>query len=346
MNARHRTRSFPSPFLIALLLSVMFSSGSPEALALEEFVLSVSPDPATTTDSLVVTLTGTASCPEFSEPFVGNGAVHIDFENDCGTFVPPPSPFTVHRLIQPLPAGSWEILVVYSDPVSFPAGLIGSVTIQVTDPDFTLELAPSPATENDEIIAHVTAFASEPLLDISDIEPGRIRLQVLECGLCDPPSPPALYQLTESIGRLAAGDYAAELFFQGSLVAESHLQVLPAENCLETMTALCLETGRFRVEASWMTPDGDEGTARAVPETTDTGLFWFFNAANIELVVKVLNACETEFDSFWVFAGGLTDVGVTLTVTDTQTGSVATYENPVGQPFETITDTAAFDTCP
>jgi len=346
MNARRGKQRFPSPFFVALTLSIMFGIHSPEALALEEFAISVSPDPVTTIDPLIVTLTGTAPCAEFSEPFVGNGTIHIEFRGDCGIFVPPPSPFTVHRLVEPLPAGTWEVLVVYSDPVSLPAGLIGSETIQVTTPDFSLELTPSPATENDEVIAHATAFASEPLLYISAIEPGRIQLEVSECGLCDPPSPPALYQLTESLGRLAAGDYAAELFFQGSLVAESHLQVLPAENCLETLTALCLEAGRFRAEASWTTPDGDEGAATAVPETTDTGLFWFFNAANIELVVKVLNACDTEFNNFWVFAGGLTDVGVTLTVTDTQTGDVATYENPVGQPFETITDTAAFNTCP
>ncbi|MEM7354436.1 MAG: hypothetical protein AAF657_26755, partial [Acidobacteriota bacterium] len=73
---------------------------------------------------------------------------------------------------------------------------------------------------------------------------------------------------------------------------------------------------------------------------------WFFNPENIELVVKVLDACETAFESFWVFAGGLTDVGVVIDVTDTQSGESVRYENAVGHPFDTITDTAAFATCP
>lgn len=64
--------------------------------------------------------------------------------------------------------------------------------------------------------------------------------------------------------------------------------------------------------------------ARATPVqlTGDTGYFWFFNASNVELVVKVLDACH--FGRFWVFAGGLTNVDVDLTVTDTATGAVKT----------------------
>jgi hypothetical protein len=35
-----------------------------------------------------------------------------------------------------------------------------------------------------------------------------------------------------------------------------------------------------------------------------------------------------------------------LTVTDTQTGTIETYTNPQGTPFEPIQDTNAFATCP
>jgi hypothetical protein len=45
-------------------------------------------------------------------------------------------------------------------------------------------------------------------------------------------------------------------------------------------------------------------------------------------------------------AGGLTDVNVILTVTDTQTGVIKTYTNPQGTPFQPIQDTDAFATCP
>ena len=94
------------------------------------------------------------------------------------------------------------------------------------------------------------------------------------------------------------------------------------------------------------TPGELNGPAQAVEETADTGLFWFFDPDNIEMVVKVLDACDSGFESFWVFAGGLTDVEVTLDVTDTEHDQTARYVNPLGQPFVTITDTAAFATCP
>ena len=79
--------------------------------------------------------------------------------------------------------------------------------------------------------------------------------------------------------------------------------------------------------------------------TGDAGYFWFFSANNVETVVKVLNACSAAAPRFWVFAAGLTDVGVQLTVTDTQTGAVKVYNNPIGTPFQPIEDTNAFATC-
>ena len=47
----------------------------------------------------------------------------------------------------------------------------------------------------------------------------------------------------------------------------------------------------------------------------------------------------------WVFAAGLTDVEVSLTITDQQTGSTRTYSNAQGTPFAPIQDTAALATC-
>ncbi|HVR28597.1 MAG TPA: hypothetical protein VMS86_03600, partial [Thermoanaerobaculia bacterium] len=80
--------------------------------------------------------------------------------------------------------------------------------------------------------------------------------------------------------------------------------------------------------------------------TDDTGAFWFFDSANVEILIKVLDACASAFDSFWVFAAGLTNVEVRLTVTDTETGMVKVYDNPLDQPFQPVQDTRAFATCP
>jgi hypothetical protein len=118
-----------------------------------------------------------------------------------------------------------------------------------------------------------------------------------------------------------------------------------AGSCVPGSTTLCLNGGRFRVQATFATPQGQSGNATAVPETTDTGTFWFFSATNVEAIVKVVSGCSFN-QRYWVFAGGLTNVAVTVTVTDTRTGQVRTYTNPQGTPFAPIQDTNAFATCP
>ena len=65
----------------------------------------------------------------------------------------------------------------------------------------------------------------------------------------------------------------------------------------------------------------------------------------MEAVVKVLNACSLG-SRFWVFAGGLTNVSVTITVIDTKSGTVKNYVNPQGTAFVPVQDTNAFATCP
>jgi streptogramin lyase len=116
--------------------------------------------------------------------------------------------------------------------------------------------------------------------------------------------------------------------------------------CIPTATALCLGGARFRAEAQWRRPtDSAPSAGNAVSITADTGYFWFFDASNIEVVVKVLNGCPVD-GHYWVFAGGLTNVEVTLTVTETNTGTTRTYTNPLGTAFLPIQDTSAFATCP
>lgn len=108
--------------------------------------------------------------------------------------------------------------------------------------------------------------------------------------------------------------------------------------------ALCLQDGRFEVRAFWETAS-DSGIGLPVQLTTDSGYFWFFDAANIEVVVKLLAACPVN-DRFWFFAAGLTNVEVTLEVTDTSVPQTKGYFNPQGTAFQPIQDTAAFNTCP
>jgi hypothetical protein len=109
---------------------------------------------------------------------------------------------------------------------------------------------------------------------------------------------------------------------------------------------LCLGGGRFAVEVAWRTAD-DSGVGHPVPLNDGSGSFWFFQEDNTEVDVKVIDACgEPTFDRFWVFAAGLTNVEVTIRVTDTEAGQVRTYFNPQGTAFAPVQDTDAFATCP
>jgi hypothetical protein len=63
------------------------------------------------------------------------------------------------------------------------------------------------------------------------------------------------------------------------------------------------------------------------------------------MLIKVLDRCGTPFDSFWVFYAATTNVGFELTVTDTVSGEVEIYRNPVGMTALPVQDTQAFKTC-
>lgn len=119
--------------------------------------------------------------------------------------------------------------------------------------------------------------------------------------------------------------------------------VTPA--CSADGNTLCLNGQRFKVTASFDAGGGNAGAAHAITLTDATGYFWFFSAANVEVVVKVLNGCVLN-QHYWIFAGGLTNVHSVLTVKDTLTGVVKTYNNPADTAFAPVQDTAALATCP
>jgi hypothetical protein len=119
----------------------------------------------------------------------------------------------------------------------------------------------------------------------------------------------------------------------------------PPPPCDEGPATLCLGPGgRFELKTRWATDQGTSGAGMAETITGDTGYFWFFNANNVEAIVKVLNGCPVN-GHWWVFAGGLTNVEVALTVRDTTSDETKTYSNDQGDPFQPIQDTGAF-VCP
>jgi hypothetical protein len=118
----------------------------------------------------------------------------------------------------------------------------------------------------------------------------------------------------------------------------------PAATCTPDSTTLCLYSNRFQVRATYLDYGNNSGSGHAVSLTSDTGYFWFFNSANVEAVGKIVNFCSGSTGNYGYYAGGLTDVGVSMTVTDTVTGTTKTFTNNRGNKFNMIS--ASYFTCP
>jgi hypothetical protein len=117
-------------------------------------------------------------------------------------------------------------------------------------------------------------------------------------------------------------------------------------------TTLCLGVGdRFKVTGTWSTVQ--DPTLKPIMVSTlrklDSANLHFGNPENLEVLIKVLPACAIN-QNYWVFLAATTDVNFDIVVTDTKGGQQKTYQNRAvngqAKPATTVTDTAAFATCP
>ncbi len=146
--------------------------------------------------------------------------------------------------------------------------------------------------------------------------------------------------------RVRAQNNAGNSAFSNEAGAAPNAAPLP---CLASATVLCVNNNRFQIEVDWRIADGNSGQGQAVPVASapDSGLFYFFSASNLEMLIKVLNGCGfAGGPRYWVFFAATTNVELGVTVTDTQNGTVKSYFNPLNRPAPPVQDTNAFATCP
>lgn len=160
------------------------------------------------------------------------------------------------------------------------------------------------------------------------------------------PQPPAAarVELSFGFGPGNAGGATQTVWFDNLSVVTAPYDLDPGQQCSvnDDRARLCLNKHRFRVDGTFTTAQGATGPLQGVPLTDDAGVFYFTNPNNLELNVKVLDACSFN-GHYWVFASGSTTVGIQLLVTDLSDGTVSrSYANPVGGKFVTVTDTTAF----
>jgi Concanavalin A-like lectin/glucanases superfamily len=122
----------------------------------------------------------------------------------------------------------------------------------------------------------------------------------------------------------------------------------PAESTCgaSSPSTLCLQD-HFSIGASFRT--GAPGTASTQATTVafanpGSGIFWFFNADDWEIMVKVIDACALN-GKYWVFSAATTNVSYRMQVTEVLSGQPKIYFNYPGPPAPAVTDTSAFP-CP
>lgn len=153
---------------------------------------------------------------------------------------------------------------------------------------------------------------------------------------------PSASRAVVTVGPLPAGAYTAELTIDGVPAATRALLVT------DPQPGLALLGGRFLVTVDRTGP-GPAARAAAVPLGDESGYFWFFDSANLELTAKILDGRAVN-GRFWFFLASMTDVPFTANVYDLGDGACAadlascprrTYVNPAGRNGNFV-DTSAF----
>jgi PKD repeat protein len=132
---------------------------------------------------------------------------------------------------------------------------------------------------------------------------------------------------------LSIGDYDVDGATSPScLPTETRLSVAAPSSCATTSSQLCL-LDRFKVTltATDRARSGQSGPGQALASSKAFGMFstpFISDNTDIQGFIKMVDARPVD-GHFWVFLGGLTDMELTYTVTDTLTGAQNIYTKPV-----------------
>jgi hypothetical protein len=145
---------------------------------------------------------------------------------------------------------------------------------------------------------------------------------------------------------LPAGIYQVVLQYRGLPLAVTHTFEVLAPEPLLVLHEKRSDVRSFGVIVDWKLPSGQTGQGIAVPLTNESGYFWFFDAGNAEVTIKILDGRQVN-GHWWVFLASMTDVEHTVKVTLCPPDAVGApcfqkeYRNPRGTN-RNILDTQAF----
>ncbi len=177
-------------------------------------------------------------------------------------------------------------------------------------------------------------------LDVTDSLTGEARRYFNPAGRFASAGDILAFPIGESAAELSAFTFSGNPGVRSGESSATRDPAGPSGVCGATESRFCILEGRFAVEATWRDFQGRTGTARSGSLTDDTGYFWFFDEANVEIVVKAIDGSAYN-DHFWIYYGALSNVEYTIRVTDTVTNAVREYRNSLGT-FGSFGDISAF----
>ena len=248
----------------------------------------------------------TSFCPPFLFPPVVQGTdIVIDGHNPLFPVNPScQGPWTEEFSIPPLPPGTYQVKVVIEPD------LYATQTLVVSSlylPPALLEIDPRLPTTRDRVTLTAAVARNCPTTFGLPILTGdHIVLPATFGSPCTGPQVGHGGQAT--IGPLPAGAYFVELQVNGITNEVQGITVT------EPITTLPLVDHRFAVTVDRSAPNGG-GPAFAVPLTDESGYFWFFDATNVELTVKILDGRPVN-GHYWVFVASMTNLPYTVKIED------------------------------
>lgn len=284
------------------------------------------------------------ACFDQAEVSVSGDRIDILAREICGCQGgPAPGMFSIE--VGPLAIGRYRVRLErqgFADGIACDARTLeGSTNVTIATSTLVNAIAVQPPVPNEEDDVSLLVDLDCPTtIEVESVVDRIVWLRAGPPNLPDPTcSVPSIATLP--LGKLPAGSHTVIVRGQGdnqdSFSGLSRFEVLDLGRPAVVLAA------RYQVEATWTRPDGSGGVARGrlIRGSDIAAELSFANPSNPELLVKLLDGCGNNGHR-WLFAGGLTNLGVVLTITDLSTGEALTFENPVGQRFAPILDTQAY----
>lgn len=155
---------------------------------------------------------------------------------------------------------------------------------------------------------------------------------------------------TKTYSLVTTSSSATAVEFVSLIACTGGARILVGNGALPTDgTVAEFRNGRFQVKGVWRARTGPgtyiSGDMFYTPlGSSESGILWTQNPNDWVVMIKVLDGCAIN-NRFWVFYAAATDIEFTITVTDTFTNTVKTYQNPISTPAAPVNDTLAFATC-